>query len=134
MTPEPSKLKKIKYYSSVAGLYLLTLLFAAAAFKPSSASFFQQKTVAAAPSIVISQALPKKPVTSGRPIRIVIPSLNIDLPVDEGFYNESDGSWTLSGYHAQFAMLSQLANDYSGNTFIYGHNNPYVFEHLNRIV
>jgi hypothetical protein len=64
---------------------------------------------------------------SGRPTRIVIPSEHVDLPVDPGYYNPADGSWTLSGRRAQFAMVSSLANNVAGNTFIYGHNNNYVF-------
>jgi hypothetical protein len=68
-----------------------------------------------------------RPAISGRPVRIVIPASGVDLPVDPGYYNVATGEWTLSGYHAQFAMMSSLANDQGGDTFIYGHNNNYVF-------
>jgi LPXTG-site transpeptidase (sortase) family protein len=37
------------------------------------------------------------------------------------------------GYHAQYAMMTPLANDNQGNTFIYGHNNKYVFGPLKKI-
>ena len=78
-------------------------------------------------------AVPPKPqfvLISGRPVRIVIGDSGIDLPVDEGFYNEADGTWTLSDTHAQFAMMSFLANNHSGNTFIYGHGTDQVFAQL----
>jgi hypothetical protein len=71
---------------------------------------------------------------AGRPVRIVIPSSYVyqpnqyvDLPVDRGYYSSATNSWTLSGYHAQYDMSSSPANNHSGETFIYGHNNDYVF-------
>lgn len=67
------------------------------------------------------------PAVSGRPVRLVIPALSIDLPTDPGIYNANSDSWTLSGYHAQYALDSAPANNLGGETFIYGHNNPYVF-------
>src|SRR5260370_34407240 len=67
-------------------------------------------------------AAPRVQVISGLPVRIVIPASGVDLPVDQGYYDAAADSWTLSGYHAQFAMLSTLANNYGGETFIYGHN------------
>ncbi|MNH26302.1 Sortase family protein [compost metagenome] len=51
----------------------------------------------------------------------MITDSNIDLPINEGFYNEADGSWTLSDFHLQYAMMTMLANNHSGNTFVYGH-------------
>jgi sortase (surface protein transpeptidase) len=67
-------------------------------------------------------------------VRVVVPRLGVDLPVDEGNYDEANQTWTLSGYHAQFAVASMVANDYQGNTFIYGHNNPSVFGKLKQLV
>lgn len=77
--------------------------------------------------------IPNKPVqprfvlVSGKPIRIVIPSYGIDLSVDEGYYDPQSSEWTLSDTHAQFAMMTALANNASGNTFIYGHGTDAVF-------
>lgn len=70
---------------------------------------------------------------SGRPVRLVIPALSIDLPTDPGTYDPSSDSWTLSGYHAQYAISSAPANNVGGETFIYGHNNPYVFWNMKYI-
>ncbi len=77
--------------------------------------------------------IPNKPtqprfvLVSGKPVRIVIPSYNIDLSIDEGYYNSQSSEWTLSEDHAQFAMMTTLANNSSGNTFIYGHGTDAVF-------
>jgi LPXTG-site transpeptidase (sortase) family protein len=71
--------------------------------------------------------------TSGQPDRITIPSEDLDLPVIPGAYDPSTDSWTLSGYKAQFATASAPANNVGGETFIYGHNNDYVFGALRHV-
>jgi LPXTG-site transpeptidase (sortase) family protein len=125
-------LQKIRYYSSVGALYALTLLFAVIAFKPVSHSL-QRTAIASSLPVEVAAEEPSKPILTGKPVRIVIPDVEIDLPIDEGRYNPADQSWSLSGYHAQYAMLTPLANNDNGNTFIYGHNNKYVFGPLKRI-
>ncbi len=121
-------IQKARYYSSVSILYLATLLFAFHIFSPwfspsKSAAF--SATVLAQPSL--PPPAPEVKVISGKPIKIVIPRLSLDLAIDDGFYNPADQTWTLSGYNAHFASVSSLANDRSGSTFIYGHNNKHVF-------
>src|SRR5579884_4183540 len=132
MQNEPSLVEKVRYYSSVGTIYCLTLLFAWAAVHPVSRPPINR--------VLLANAL-EKPVlfnaTSGRPVRIVIPGSSyngqvVDLPVDPGYYDPSNG-WTLTGYHAQFAMISQPANNKAGDTFIYGHNNDYVFGALRHV-
>jgi sortase (surface protein transpeptidase) len=126
-----SGLTKARFYSSVTGLYLLTLLLAFFIFKPLPQS--PQKVLAARKPLAPTFSQIKR-ITSGKPIRVVIPSTGIDLPIDSGVYNPTDNSWSLSGYHAQFATISSLANDNNGMTFIYGHNNKYVFGPIKQIV
>jgi LPXTG-site transpeptidase (sortase) family protein len=128
-----SDFTKARYYSSVTLLYVLTLLFALITLKPvsvSTHSFAEAQTL----PVELSLADHSKQILSGKPTRIVIPDVGIDLPIDEGRYNQIDGTWSLSGYHAQFAMISPMANDTDGNTFIYGHNNRYVFGPIKQIV
>jgi LPXTG-site transpeptidase (sortase) family protein len=72
-------------------------------------------------------------LVSGLPDRITIPASGVDLTVIPGYYDSSTDSWTLSGYDAQFAMISALANNEAGQTFIYGHNNDYVFGALRHV-
>lgn len=69
-------------------------------------------------------------LVEGKPVRIVIPSVNIDVPVLDGIYNPHTQTWTLSETAAQYALITQLANNQTGNTFIYGHNRTAVFKRL----
>ena len=128
MHSERSIAQKARYYSSVTGIYLLTLLFAWQAFSPLSSH--QLAKVAALKSLPLKQSTIPVKITAGIPIRIVVPTQNLDLPVDKGVYDQASNSWTLSGYDAQFAYMTAPANDHEGNTFLYGHNNKYVFGHL----
>lgn len=77
---------------------------------------------------VVSQ--PDRPLVSGKPVRIVIKRLKIDLQIVDGYYNTTDQSWTLTSDKAQFATNTPISNNKSGNTFIYGHNNNAVFSKL----
>ena len=128
-------LKKARYYSSVGFLYGATLLFAWYIFQPSMFSkntAYSQPLQTQPPS---SPVLPKaRPVIIGKPVRIVIKEadngLDIDLPVEDGTYDEATASWSLGERSAHFALISTPANDNNGNTLIYGHNNKHVFGHL----
>jgi hypothetical protein len=128
MTRPRLSLQKIRYISTVVTVYISTVGVIGYALSP---TILPNTTVYA--DTKKSEQLPHKPVTSrfvvvsGKPVRIAIPDYGIDLPVDEGFYNPNDGSWTLSETHAQFAMISVLANNFGGNTFIYGHGTDAVF-------
>ncbi len=70
---------------------------------------------------------------SGHPAHITISSVNIDLPVIDGFYNNKTGGWTLTPTNAQFATPSKPANNTEGTTFIYGHDTRRVFNRLHGI-
>ncbi len=128
MQSEPSFVQKARYYSSVTGVYLLTLLFAWQVFSPAFIS--KPPKVEALKSLPLKTEPAPIKIIAGLPLRIVVPTLGLDLPIDKGEYNQTTNSWTLSGYHAQFATMTALANDHQGNTFIYGHNNKYVFGRL----
>ncbi|MGZ6005584.1 MAG: sortase domain-containing protein [Candidatus Saccharimonadales bacterium] len=125
----PSKYKKFRFYLSVSATYALTLLFAGYLLTGTSMMHKQPYYVKYSPRKPVAFSNSVK-ITSGKPIRIVLPKFGIDLPVDTGLYDQANQSWTLSGYHAQYAVTSIEPNDYEGNTFIYGHNNPYVFGKL----
>lgn len=120
-------LQKIRFISSISALYILTfgtiggLLYSSHLL--GTPVWAQQKSIAVQQKPV---PLPPK-VISGTPVRIVIESAGIDLPIDEGTYNPADGSWTLSDTNAQFASMTAPANDHAGTTFIYGHGTDAVF-------
>ena len=66
----------------------------------------------------------------GKPMQLQITRLGIDLQVVDGRYDKATDSWTLTDDKAQFATVTELPNNESGNTFIYGHNQAAVFSAL----
>lgn len=122
-------LRKVRFISSIAALYVMTIgmlgLIAVA-------SQTLEQTVAASsrPIATKRQHASIPTVISGKPIRIVIPAIAIDLPLDEGIYDSQTGSWTLSDSHAQYAVMSEPANNHAGITFVYGHGTDAVFGKL----
>lgn len=130
MSEELSVFKKVRFALCVSLIYIATItgawltLFPASP-RDTSASALVQRVPAHSPVTASSAPTPK--LISGQPVRLVIASAGIDLPVDEGYYHAEDNSWTLSSTHAQFAMMSAISNNVSGNTFIYGHGTDAVF-------
>lgn len=120
-------LQKAQFIGSISALYLLTL-GTIGGILYSSHLFGTPVWATPAPAIV-QQTPPKLPpqVLSGKPLRIAIPSAGIDLPVTDGTYDSATGSWTLSESGAHYAVMTSLANDHAGTTFIYGHGTDAVF-------
>lgn len=79
------------------------------------------------------QPAPVRPVISGHPSHLTIPSLSMQLSVIDGYYNEKNGTWSLTNDKVQYATPTALPNDTAGNTFIYGHYRPEVFARLHKI-
>lgn len=124
-------LRKIRFFISVAALNAATLLLVVNSFYPirlpSTGPVYK---IQAAPPLPV---LPELKIISGKPVRITVPRLGIDLQVVDGVYNEADGSWSLSEGQAFYALLTPLLNDFQGNTLIYGHNNKLVFSKLSAV-
>jgi hypothetical protein len=77
--------------------------------------------IAPTPVLASPQIQPKPVVTvkaiaatQGIPIRVTVPSLNIDLPVAIGSYNPDDGNWTVDATQAYFADASMPVNNSNG--------------------
>ncbi len=79
------------------------------------------------------QPNPGPTLVQGKPAKLIIKSLNMNLKVVDGIYNQNNGSWTLSLDKAHFALPSVMPNNESGNTLIYGHYRPEVFAYLHLI-
>lgn len=126
---QTSLLQRARFYTSGALLYVLSIACVGFALHTPSVA---ASTVTLAKRVTVT-AGPKIKLVSGRPVRIVIPSEDVDLPLIPGTYDRADDSWTLSGYEAQFATSSAPANNVGGETFIYGHNNDYVFGALRHV-
>lgn len=91
----------------------------------------QTLAVASIPVQAIAYAPQVSPTTiSGHPVGVSVERLGINLPVIDGSYNAITDSWTLTDDKAQFAAITQIPNNQSGNTFIYGHNTDPVFMKL----
>lgn len=120
-------LRKIRFFSSVGALYIMTI-GTIGGILYSSHLFGAPVWAKPATVVVYKKPAPLPPkVISGKPTRVTIGSAGIDLPVTDGTYNESDGSWTLSDTQAQFAVMTVPANNHAGMTFIYGHGTDPVF-------
>jgi LPXTG-site transpeptidase (sortase) family protein len=131
-------LRIVRYYSSVCLLYGGTLLLGLYLFNP---SLFSTPVVQSHPALENTPTEPatvepQRVITMGKPVRLLVPKIALDIRVMEGHYNETDGSWTLRDGRIEtyFAMPSALANDLGGNTIIYGHSNKHVFSPLVRLV
>ncbi len=74
-----------------------------------------------------------QPLVQGKPIRVLIPSLNIDVAITDGYYYPQSRSWTLTNDKAQYATMTPYANNREGNTFIYGHSLANIFQRLPQI-
>lgn len=82
-------------------------------------------------TVNIQQLDPETPeLISGKPNKLIIDSVGINIDVVDGYYNSANGDWTLSENKAHYALMTPEANNMAGNTFIYGHNNKAVFEKL----
>ncbi|HUD06716.1 MAG TPA: sortase [Candidatus Saccharimonadales bacterium] len=85
----------------------------------------------------------KKPISSpslisGTPISISINRLGVNLPIEKGYYDNLDGTWTLNNYHA-FVDASTVANPVvsnatTGNAFIYAHDFENLFEKTSQLI
>src|SRR5579872_7109165 len=124
MKSSQSRAQKVRYYSNVTGLNLLALLFLWLTLNPVFIDRPARAVPLASSISQLSKSLkPEVKVISGIPVRITIPSLYIDLPVDQGSYDPATNSWTLHDLRAYYAIYSAPANNIGGNTFLYGHNN-----------
>lgn len=134
MNEEQPLAQKIRFCVTAVLLYLLTVVGVWAAVRPAHSAAAKPTTLSAAGLARAAATKQNFNLVAGRPVRIVIksvyvfqPSQYVDVPIDQGHYSSTNNAWTLSGYHAQFDMASSPANNYGGETFIYGHNNDYVF-------
>jgi len=70
----------------------------------------------------------------GQPVRLSIPRLGINLHIINGTYDTATKGWTLTSTNAQFATITSLPNNVTGDTLIYGHETAAVFEKTNDLV
>jgi LPXTG-site transpeptidase (sortase) family protein len=106
---------------------------------PSTYFWYQTKQITQAAStsnepIVTQPTVVSSPsISTGKPMTLSIPSLNLNLAVADGIYNPKSGQWTLSNDKVHYALKTVQPNDKQGNTLIYGHYRPGVFATLKSI-
>jgi LPXTG-site transpeptidase (sortase) family protein len=76
---------------------------------------------------------PKTHEIEGQPVELLIPSLNMDLPIIPGYYDSQSKIWTLTLSEVQYATTTPEPNNVEGNTFLYGHYRKAVFARLHTI-
>ena len=88
--------------------------------------------IVAPPSAVTAQQSKPNEI-QGQPTELLIPSLNMDLPVIPGYYDARTKAWTLTLSEVQYATITPQPNNLEGNTFLYGHYRQAVFAWLHTI-
>lgn len=64
---------------------------------------------------------------SGLPVRIIAPTLGVDLNIVKGSYRDDTKAWTVASDSANYATSTVKNNDNKGTTLIYGHATSMVF-------
>jgi LPXTG-site transpeptidase (sortase) family protein len=88
--------------------------------------------IVAPPNNLAAAAL-KASEIQGQPTELLIPSLNMDLPIIPGYYDAHTKSWTLTLNKVQYATITPQPNNVEGDTFLYGHYRSEVFARLHTI-
>lgn len=135
MTAPRLWLQRLSYFLIIGSLYLGAVGFMGYV----GLTAYQAQTAARTPAATATQTVqtasdetpPSAPaVLSGKPVRLVVSDAGIDLPVDEGYYDQATDSWTLSDTRLQHAAITVPANNQAGNTLIYGHGTDQVLAPL----
>lgn len=97
--------------------------------------YFNQRStsVAGLTPTTVEQTIIKPSAITGYPVKLSIPSLNMNLKVADGVYNEQTRTWTLSRDKVHYALMTAQPNNDNGNTLIYGHYRPEVFARLKAV-
>jgi sortase (surface protein transpeptidase) len=126
-------IKKARYTSSVVILYGTTLLLLWQGIGPvipnvTGKARANQQNLS---QTLIPPADTPKPkeiiVQSGIPVRLLVPELGMDKKILPGVYDNLNDTWIVSDAGIHYAGPSVPANDNSGSTLIYGHNNKFTF-------
>lgn len=63
----------------------------------------------------------------GKPIRVTIPDLALDVDIEDGSYDFNTNEWSVSESKANYATNTAVVNNKKNKTLIYGHWTPEVF-------
>jgi LPXTG-site transpeptidase (sortase) family protein len=122
---------KIMKYAPIVGIILI--VFGAGLIISIIRSQATSATNIIQPPQHLLAVAPKKNEIQGTPDEILIPSLNMDLPIIPGYYDKQTQKWTLTLNEVQYATITPQPNNVEGNTFLYGHYRQAVFARLHTI-
>lgn len=117
----------IRYFGTLLTLYGITAVLFVILAQPAPHTNIY--------SPVANQVTKPRPVAPrlavrGTPVRIAVPSLGIDLPVQTATYDEATGTWPVDNSGAFFADISVPVNDNNGVSLIYAHAQSGLFDVL----
>jgi LPXTG-site transpeptidase (sortase) family protein len=125
-------LHRIERWSFVASAFVLNGVIVVAFTAIAGVGPFQPRIYT--PTYSFARPVPPdERFVSGTPTKIVVPSLQISLPIGEGFYNREADNWTLDYQQAFYAVMTAEPNSAVGNTLIYAHNVPELFGSLHGV-
>ncbi|MEO5950353.1 MAG: sortase [Candidatus Saccharimonadales bacterium] len=120
----------LKFNITIGTLFILAGILLGSGSIISYLDPMMSSTVAAVSTSTVSTKKSTDETSAQEPVHISVPNTGLSVNIQPGYYNEKDGSWTLSKTEAQFAVISNEPNTVSGNTYIYGHNTSEVFAKL----
>lgn len=124
---------KFKFYAVFTVLNLLVVAGFFALTTPRTVAAQPEATTAIIKKVEKALPAPRQAV-QGIPVRVVIPSVGIDVGVAVGSYDPSNDSWTLDNTQAFYADTSVPVNDNNGVTLIYGHARSAVFSRILQLI
>lgn len=124
---------KLRFFLTIGVLFILAGGLVGSQFVRHGNNINATPAVGSAVAQAAQNPTPTTATISGEPNHIEIPSLGISLEVEKGYYIPARQTWTLSNTKADYAAITPMPNNEGGNTFIYGHNKPGVFQKLLKI-
>jgi LPXTG-site transpeptidase (sortase) family protein len=117
-------------FTAALGVFLVL----AGAFMLISIIRSQESNFVLGPPPTVSQAqIRQANYIGGIPVSLQIASLHMNLQIIPGVYNPKTKTWNLTLNKVQYATVTPMPNNESGNTFMYGHYRPEVFAYLHTI-
>lgn len=110
---------RFAYYAIAAINLCVALAFVAVLFPAPTPA--QAEPVALVAPVRLKGGALTENINLGIPVRIVVPSVTIDLPVRTGSYDAATQTWTLDKQSAFYASNTVPVNDNNGSTILYAH-------------
>jgi len=124
---------RVSLYLKLLPLYIGLAALVASPFYLAHQHRLSVLKVAAAAQTQLNSSNPKPVSLGGKPVRIVMPELGIDVPVVNGYYISAQKGWYVAPAAGTYATNTSPINNTGGTTLIYGHWFSYVFGNTKNI-